>query len=146
MRPERDGASEQALDDNALGPLLSVARPQPAPVQSSSTVVPLVPATPVLIASKLSIPWPARQTMTRPKLEEVLQAGADHALTVLVAPAGFGKTMLTARWLTHWAGHTAGWVSLEPADNNVTLFWSYVRAALMNCSVAVPQVPSRRGP
>ena len=59
-------------------------------------------------------------------------------MTVVVAPAGFGKTTLTTRWLTDRAGHTAGWVSLEPVDNDVALFRSYLRAALINCGVAVP--------
>ena len=62
---------------------------------------------------------------------------------MLVAPAGFGKTTLTTRWLADRAGHSAGWVSLEPVDNDAALFWTYVRAALMKCGVAVPAGTAR---
>lgn len=75
MEPERGEANEEALIDHALAPLLSVTPTQPAPVQRSSTVASPAPTTPVLIASKLSIPYPVRQTVRRPRLEKILQAG-----------------------------------------------------------------------
>lgn len=131
------GVHGEALDENALGPSLL---PAPGVFTSVATSPADVarPTAPVLIASKLSTPWPVRQTMGRSRLEKVLQAGADRALTLLVAPAGFGKTTLATRWLNTRAGNTPGWVSLEPADNDPVLFWRYVRTALTKAGVAVP--------
>ena len=76
--------------------------------------------------------------MGRPRLEKVLQAGADRMLTLLVAPAGFGKTTLATRWLSDRAGNTPGWVSLERADNDPAQFWTYLRTALAKCGIDVP--------
>lgn len=105
-------------------------------------VAPATLGTPILIASKLSTPWPVQQTMVRPRLEKVLQAGADRTLTLLVAPAGFGKTTLATSWLSDRAGNTPGWVSLEPGDNDPAVFWTYIRTALLKCGVDVPVTDS----
>jgi LuxR family maltose regulon positive regulatory protein len=65
-------------------------------------------------------------------LIERLDQGIEGKLTLVSAPAGFGKTTLLAEWL---GGAAAGerspaWVSLDQGDNNPARFWSYIIAAL----------------
>ena len=59
-------------------------------------------------------------------------------MTLLVAPAGFGKTTFVTRWLSARTGNTPGWVSLEQSDNDPAMFWTYVRTALSKCGIDVP--------
>ena len=54
--------------------------------------------------------------------------GADPALTLVSAPAGFGKTTLVADWFAD--DDTTAWLSLDPGDDDPTRFWTYVVAAL----------------
>ena len=87
-----------------------------------------------LIATKLYVPRPRQGLVTRTRLHELLRAGERARLTLVSAPAGFGKTTL----LTDWAQQATGtprpvaWVSLEPSDNEPGSFWSYVLAALQS--------------
>lgn len=54
------------------------------------------------------------------------------ALTVLSAPAGFGKTTLLTEWLAEGCagGAAVAWLSLDRRDNDPTLFWTYVATAI----------------
>ncbi|MDN5750431.1 MAG: hypothetical protein L0H64_18280, partial [Pseudonocardia sp.] len=62
--------------------------------------------------------------------------GAGSALTLVSAPAGFGKTTLLTEWLAA-DGRRAAWLSLDRRDNDPTTFWTYLITALRT---AVPQV------
>ncbi len=66
-------------------------------------------------------------------------AAARSALTVLSAPAGFGKTTLLTEWLAADAagGASVAWLSLDQRDNEPTLFWTYVVAALQTAAEGV---------
>jgi LuxR family maltose regulon positive regulatory protein len=86
------------------------------------------PPTP-LLATKLHIPRPRSELVSRSHLLERLQKGAKQPLTLLSAPAGFGKTTLLAQWYAESALPVA-WLSLEPEDNDPTRFLSYLIAAL----------------
>ena len=55
-------------------------------------------STPIL-ATKLYIPPPRRNVVLRPRLSERLNEGLHGKLTLIAAPAGFGKTRLLASWL-----------------------------------------------
>jgi ATP/maltotriose-dependent transcriptional regulator MalT len=68
----------------------------------------------------------------RPRLREVLAAGEGRALTLVSAPAGFGKTTLLAEWAENWSalGRSVAWVSLDETDNDPTRFLSYLVGAL----------------
>jgi LuxR family maltose regulon positive regulatory protein len=94
---------------------------------------PLLPPLPdplnSLLATKLHLPRPRTQLVLRPHLVEQLQQGRDRALTLVSAPAGFGKTTLLAQWLADSGAPTA-WISLGPEDNDPTSFLSYLIAAL----------------
>ncbi len=87
-------------------------------------------ATP-LIAAKLAVP-PARPgAVVRPRLHARLLGSSDSRLTVVVAPAGWGKTTLLSQWAQDPA-ETRGivWVSLDEADDDPIRFWTYVLTAL----------------
>src|SRR3982074_1960737 len=85
-------------------------------------------ATP-LLETKLYIPSRRRGLVARPRLRERLNRGAESKLTLVSAPAGFGKTTLLTEWLD-LAKYSVAWVSLDRADNHAASFWSYVIAAL----------------
>ncbi len=85
-----------------------------------------------LLDTKLYVPRSRRELVARPRLSERLSRGSESKLTLISAPAGFGKTMLLAEWL---AGAPAGrssvaWLSLDQADNQPMTFWSYLVGAL----------------
>ena len=82
-----------------------------------------------LLATKLHMPRPRTDLVSRPHLVERLQQGMTSALTLVSAPAGFGKTTLLAQWLAQSA-MPAAWLSLEAEDNDPMRFLSYLIAAL----------------
>jgi LuxR family maltose regulon positive regulatory protein len=82
-----------------------------------------------LLATKLHVPRPRAQLVHRAHLIERLQQGAERALTLVSAPAGFGKTTLLAQWLME-SRMPVAWLSLEAEDNDPTRFLSYLIAAL----------------
>jgi LuxR family maltose regulon positive regulatory protein len=65
----------------------------------------------------------------RPALLDRLNAGVQRKLTLLCAPAGFGKTTLLAEWITHHQLPVA-WLSLDHDDNAPPMFLRYFVAAL----------------
>lgn len=87
---------------------------------------------PHLLATKLSVPPAKAQGVVRLRLFERLASGLRGKLTLMAAPAGFGKTTLLGAWRITAAGSRLpfGWVSLDAGDNDPLLFWSYFLAAL----------------
>jgi LuxR family maltose regulon positive regulatory protein len=85
-----------------------------------------------LLATKLFVPPARANLVVRPRLFERLQAGLREKLTLVAAPAGFGKTTLLSAWRVTAASSTLrfGWVSLDHTDNDPLRFWSYVITAL----------------
>ena len=77
--------------------------------------------------------------MARSRLTERLGRAGESALTLVSAPAGFGKTTLLTDWLTAGpaGGRLTAWLSLDDSDNDPALFWAYFIAALRT---AVPGV------
>ena len=90
-----------------------------------------------LLETKLHIPRRRQGLVARPRLIDRLSRGAESALTLVSAPAGFGKTTLLADWLAAVVadGRCAAWLSLDQRDNDPALFWTYLIAAL---KTAVP--------
>ncbi|GCE11068.1 LuxR C-terminal-related transcriptional regulator [Tengunoibacter tsumagoiensis] len=79
-----------------------------------------------LLATKLAIPPAyARNTLARVRLYHRLDEGAQRLLTLVMAPAGFGKTTLLSDWLRQRSA-LAAWVSLDQLDNNLERFWRYI--------------------
>jgi LuxR family transcriptional regulator, maltose regulon positive regulatory protein len=84
--------------------------------------------TEVVITTKLFRPGLRQQTVKRKRLYDVLRLGYTLPLTLVVAPAGWGKSTLVAEWLAH-DGITAGWVSLDGGDSDPMRFWRYLLLA-----------------
>lgn len=85
-----------------------------------------------LVATKLNLPVARPRIMSRPRLRQLLDRGLGAKLTLISAPAGFGKTTLLADWLAGSArpDPAIAWLSLDEGDNEATVFWSHVMAAL----------------
>jgi LuxR family maltose regulon positive regulatory protein len=92
-----------------------------------------------LLEAKLHAPRRRRGLVARPRLGERLGRGAEAALTLVSAPAGFGKTTLLTEWLAAAAaeGRSAAWLSLDRRDNDPALFWTYLVAALRTAAPGV---------
>jgi LuxR family transcriptional regulator, maltose regulon positive regulatory protein len=87
-----------------------------------------------LLETKLYAPRLRRGLVARPRLSERLGRGAESKLTLISAPAGFGKTTLLAEWLAASpAGqHSLAWLSLDQNDNQPASFWTYLITALQS--------------
>jgi LuxR family transcriptional regulator, maltose regulon positive regulatory protein len=84
-----------------------------------------------LLDAKLHVPRLRHRMVARPRLDERVAHGTRSSVTVISAPAGFGKTTLIAEWLAADDDRpSAAWVSLDAGDNDAVAFWSYVLAAL----------------
>ena len=84
-----------------------------------------------LLATKLHPPALRHKRISRPALVAALAAGVGYKLTLLDAPAGWGKTTVLAQWIAQAPEpHRFAWFSLDPADNDRVCFWDYVIAAL----------------
>ncbi|HAJ37921.1 MAG TPA: LuxR family transcriptional regulator [Chloroflexi bacterium] len=82
-----------------------------------------------LLATKLYIPPPRPNAVNRPRLLARLHAGLHGRLTLVSAPAGFGKTTLVCAWVAQ-CGRPVAWLSLDAGDNDPTRFLAYLTAAL----------------
>ena len=82
-----------------------------------------------LLATKLHIPRARHGLVPRPRLVDRLTEALAGELTVVCAPAGFGKTALLADWARR-SGRQVAWLSLDTADNDPVRFWRHVAAAL----------------
>ena len=89
-----------------------------------------------LLTTKLHIPRPRRDRVHRPRLMERLDAGSQGKLTLVSAPAGYGKTTLVADWIGFSQARTA-WLSLDEADNDPARFLTYVIAALQRIDESI---------
>jgi LuxR family maltose regulon positive regulatory protein len=92
----------------------------------------------VLLATKVHVPAIGGRLVHRGALLEALSAGRRRKLTLLSAPAGWGKTTLLAQWaLGAGEDQRFGWLSLDRSDNDPVWFWMYVVAALQKVSPGV---------
>jgi LuxR family maltose regulon positive regulatory protein len=84
-----------------------------------------------LLTTKLYIPPPRPNLVPRPSLVQRLEEGLHlgHKLTLLSAPAGFGKTTLLSEWMAG-CGRPVAWVSLDEGDNDLAHFLTYLVVAL----------------
>jgi LuxR family maltose regulon positive regulatory protein len=82
-----------------------------------------------LLTTKLHIPPIRPELVSRPHLTRRLDEGLAGKLTLLSAPAGYGKTTLVSDWL-HSAGRPFTWLTLDEDDNDPARFLAYLVAAL----------------
>jgi LuxR family maltose regulon positive regulatory protein len=85
--------------------------------------------TDTLIRTKLRRPFPRLELVPRPRLREQIAQGLRGPLTLVTAPAGFGKTTLVASCVAD-CGMPVAWLSLDKDDNQAGRFLSYLVAAL----------------
>lgn len=91
-----------------------------------------------LLQTKTSIP-PARQNrVERPRLMERIEEGMKRTFTLILAPAGFGKTTLIAEWARSTSMPVA-WLSLERSERTSERFISYFIYALQQICPQVGQ-------
>ncbi|MDY6877471.1 MAG: LuxR C-terminal-related transcriptional regulator [Chloroflexota bacterium] len=88
-----------------------------------------------LLTTKLYVPPVRPEMVSRPCLIERLNAGLHRKLTLVSAPAGFGKTTLLSEWASQRVSESAGgravaWLSLDEGDNDPARFLAYSVAAL----------------
>ncbi len=85
----------------------------------------------VLLQTKLYRPRTRSDLIARARLLERLHAGLDGKVTLVCAPAGFGKTTLLAQWVQTIDRPTA-WLSLDEHDNELPIFVQSLVAALQS--------------
>jgi LuxR family maltose regulon positive regulatory protein len=105
-----------------------------------------------LLQTKLYLPPAGPNLVSRPRLVERLDEGIHTTrLTLISAPAGYGKTTLVSEWVSD-AKHPAAWLSLDKGDNDLVGFLTYLVAALQTINSGIgedllsvlqsPQAPS----
>lgn len=82
-----------------------------------------------LLSPKLHLPPTRKKWVLRSCLLEKLNTAANHKLTLLCAPAGYGKTTLLSQWINQ-CNTPVGWLSLDAGDNELTQFTRYFVAAI----------------
>ena len=82
-----------------------------------------------ILFTKLFAPPPRSNVVVRPRLIERLNKGLRGKLTLVSAPAGFGKSTLVSDWLAR-CGQQAAWLSLDEGDADPARFLTYFIAAL----------------
>ena len=82
-----------------------------------------------LLTTKFYIPPFRPEMVSRPRLVEQLNSGVHRKLTLISAPAGFGKTTLLSEWIGQ-SERPVAWLSLDAADNDLARFLAYFVGAL----------------
>lgn len=117
---------------------------------SESTPEPDGISTPILY-TKLHRPPISSAIIPRVRLLEMLENGVHHPMTLIAAPAGYGKSILASQWIE--ASKLPGaWVSLDESDNDLRVFLSYILEAIQTmlgdhklrtrALLAAPNLPS----
>jgi LuxR family maltose regulon positive regulatory protein len=88
-----------------------------------------------LLQTKFYRPKARRGAVSRPRLREQLDRGLASRVTIVSAPAGFGKSTLIAGWIAEASARegddlAAAWLSLDAGDDDPAPFWTYVIASL----------------
>ena len=89
-----------------------------------------------LLITKLYVAPIRPELVARPRLIQRLNAGLRPKLTLVPAPAGFGKTTVPSEWIQH-AERPVAWLSLNGGDNDPVHSWRYVIAALQTVDTTV---------
>ena len=89
-----------------------------------------------ILATKLYSPPPPLKAVLRPGLVERLNEGLHRKLTLISAPAGFGKTTLVSAWVAGGDRQVA-WLSLDEGDNDPTRFLIYLVAAVRTIAPSI---------
>lgn len=114
----------------AAGPARSV-RAEPAAPQYVPSQ-PVGPAVPPAALTKFRPPMPPRALVDRSRLLGILREGQQRRLTVIHAPAGFGKSTLAAQWAStlESEGVQVAWLTIDGDDNNAVWFLAHLVEAI----------------
>ena len=82
-----------------------------------------------LLSSKITIPHHSATLIERTQLLDLFDRHKHVKVTLLRAPAGYGKTSILSSWL-QYKGKAIAWVSLDTADNDPIRYWTYVLHAI----------------
>lgn len=82
-----------------------------------------------LLKTKYTLPVMRKQILPRSTLSKKLDKALNYKLTVVSAPAGFGKTTAVLKWLEALSFPNA-WLSIDSGDNDTLVFWRYFCASL----------------
>ena len=135
-----------ALPHRAFQPpqTTSLLRPMPDGLPAEDALISSPMKAYPLLLSKLSQPRLPAFLLDRPRLLSLLDTGRAGPLTLLSAPAGFGKTTLASQWIATRRASAdfppVAWVSLEVFDNDPLRFWRYLIAACQAFRVDLTQV------
>ncbi|TAH48194.1 MAG: LuxR family transcriptional regulator [Chloroflexota bacterium] len=88
-----------------------------------------------ILTTKLFIPPPRAQIVVRPRLRARLDETLHRKLTLVSAPAGFGKTTLVGEWCNQQRAPIA-WLSLDESDSDPARFFAYLVAALQTLATS----------
>lgn len=114
-----------------------------------------------ILTTKIRVPSLRPALIARERLHALLERGLGLPLTLVIAPAGFGKTTLVSQWLTLRADAAqaqpsalnpqplrCAWLSLDPDDNDPIRFWHYLLEACDRASpgLARPALALLQGP
>src|SRR5437667_11647171 len=89
-----------------------------------------------ILATKLYLPRLRPNVVSRPRLIERLNEGLHRKLTLIAAPAGFGKTTLVSAWVAGCDRQVA-WLSLDEGENDPARFLTYLVAALQTIAPTI---------
>jgi LuxR family maltose regulon positive regulatory protein len=91
-----------------------------------------------ILTAKLEVPYLPPWVVTRQRLLDSISRGVGEQITLVSAPAGWGKTTLVSSWATtETAPGPVAWLSLDEDDDQPGVFWSYVLTALARTGVGV---------
>ena len=95
-----------------------------------------------LLQTKLFKPTLLRSLVPRTRLTKKLDKGLAGKVTIVSAPAGFGKTSVIAAWLAHMQ-RPLGWLSLDEEDNDPHRFFTFLAAAFAPIAMFAPEKGTR---
>ncbi|WP_373367503.1 LuxR C-terminal-related transcriptional regulator [Micromonospora purpureochromogenes] len=142
MNPSRPGKRRRPGEERVDG-----GGCMPQPQVSSNAIAEASAGPPPLLASRLTPPALPEPLLLRPRLTARLDAGTAGPVTLVRAPAGWGKTTLLAAWARGAPEPGPAWVQVEEGDTGERL-WAYLAAALRGVAEAeeepaVPVAPPR---
>jgi LuxR family maltose regulon positive regulatory protein len=130
-------AADELASDRAAH---AVPAAEPGPKGRRGVTANDVLPSPVILSTKLHVPRVPSRLLSRPHVFQRLDRGLERPLTILAAPAGFGKTTSLCAWLQHTLT-PAAWVSLDAGDNDPIQFWTYALTALESAHPGVATTP-----
>lgn len=133
------------LEELALAMQADLTRREPV---HQAQLSPSQPTPSTLLLPKLRPPRPTASLLSRGHLLARLDEGLSRKLTLVLSPAGFGKTTLVSEWIAardarNVSSPPVAWISLDEGDNDPIRFWHYVMVA---CQTFQPTLGERMLP